>query len=122
MNHEVKIQEEEDLEYLIEDWYWDKKSYKFARSMGIFMLGFFVYLRRLKLSESTIRKHESNCELIGKLISDYGFHKTFTPDIFSGEPDHLIEFKRKISNTKYMVESYKATWRKLAKYSSLQPE
>ena len=36
--------DDEDLEYLIQDWHWDKKSHDFARKMGLFMFGFFEHL------------------------------------------------------------------------------
>ena len=118
MTDELETQAKDELQYLIGDWYWDKKSYAFARDMGVFILGFIDHLRNQKLSESTRRRHESNCELIGKLVSDYGHHKKFTQDIFLCEPDYIIEFKRKVSDTNYMVESYKSTWRKITKYIS----
>ena len=111
---------EEDLKYLIEGWHWDKKSHEFARKMGLFMLGFFKYLEKQNVSESTRRKHESNCSLIGKFVADYGYYDEFTPEILTGKPDYVNEFKRKVMNTNYMVESYKTTWRKLAKYALLQ--
>ena len=66
---------EEDLEYFIEDWHWDKKSHKFARMMALFMFGFFEYLQNQKLSDSTQRKHGSNCQLIGKFVADYGNYR-----------------------------------------------
>jgi len=113
---------EEDLEYLIQDWHWDKKSYEFARMMGLFMLGFFEYLKSQRLSESTQRKHESNCELIGKFVADYGNYTEFTPEILTGEPDYVNQFKRKVWNSHYMVQSYKTTWRKLAKFAKSQIE
>lgn len=113
---------EDDLEYFIEDWHWDKKSYEFARKMGHFMFGFFEYLDNQNLSEATQRKHESNCQLIGKFIADYGCYKEFTPTILTGEPDYVRQFKRKVRNSNYMVQSYKTTWRKLAKYAESQIE
>jgi hypothetical protein len=33
-----------------------------------------------------------------------------------GKPSFLVEFKRKVSDSRYAVDSYKATWRKLARY------
>ncbi len=119
---EVKIDKEfeEDLEYFIEDWHWDKKSHEFARKMGRFMFGFFEYLRNQNLSEATQRKHESNCQIIGKLIADYGFDDEFTPEILTGDPDYVNEFKRKFWDSNYMIQSYKTTWRKLAKYARSQ--
>ena len=50
---------DEELEYLIEDWYWNKKSHEFARKMGLFMFEFFEYLKSQNLSKSTLRNHES---------------------------------------------------------------
>lgn len=108
---------EEDLEYFIQDWHWDKKSHEFARKMALLMFGFFEYMKSEKLSESTRRKHESNCQLIGKFIADYGYYDEFRPEILTGQPDYINEFKRKVWNTQYMVQSYKTTWRKLAKYA-----
>jgi len=111
---------EEDLEYFIEDWHWNKKSHEFACRMAHFMFGFFEYLKSQKLSESTQRKHESNCQLIGKFVADYGNYNEFTPEILTGEPDYVNQFKRKVWNSHYMVQSYKTTWRKLAKYAKSQ--
>ena len=108
--------EEQELEEYIEDWYWDEPSHEFARQVGAFLFQFMDYLETTALSERTIRKHESNCWLIGKLECDYGYHDTFSPEIFLGEPSYLIEFKRKVSDSKYAIDSYKATWRKLARY------
>ena len=112
---------EEHLEYFIQDWHWDKKSHEFARKMALFMFGFFEYLKSQKLSESTRRKHESNCQLIGKFVADYGYFDEFQPEILTGRPD-INQFKRKVWNTEYMVQSYKTTWRKLAKYAISQIE
>jgi len=111
---------EEDLEYFIEDWHWNKKSHEFARRMALFMFGFFEYLKSQKLSESTQRKHESNSELIGKFVADYGYYNEFRLEILAGQPDYINQFKRKVSNSHYMVQSYKTTWRKLAKYAKSQ--
>jgi hypothetical protein len=68
------------------------------------------------LSERTIRKHRANCWLIGKFESDYGYHKAFTPAIFDSAPAHVREFKRQVSGSDHAVNSYQATWRKLARY------
>lgn len=108
---------EEELEYFIVDWHRDEKSHEFARKMALFMFGFFKYLETQNLSEATRRKHESNCSLIGKFVADYGYYDKFTPEVFLGQPGYISEFKRKVCNSKYMVESYKTTWHKLANYS-----
>ena len=52
--------------------------------------------------------------------SGYGYYDEFSPEVFIGEPDYLYEFKRKVSRSQNAIESYKTTWRKLAKYASLQ--
>ena len=88
--------------------------------MAPLCLNFFEYLKSQNLSESTRRKHENNCYLIGKFVIDYGYYDEFTPDISTGKPDYINEFKGKVWNSKYVVESYKTTWRKLAKYASSQ--
>jgi len=108
--------EEQELEEYIEGWYWDEPSHEFARQVGAFLFQFMDYLETTGLSERTIHKHERNCWFIGKLECDYGYHDTFSPEIFLGEPSYLTEFRRKVSDSRYAVDSYKATWRKLARY------
>jgi hypothetical protein len=106
----------QELERFIEDWYWDEPSHELARQMGTFLLQFLDYLQTTGLSERTMRKHTNNCWCIGWLVCSYGYHDAFSPKIFGGGPSHLFEFKRKVSDSKYTVASYRATWRKLARY------
>lgn len=106
----------EELEEWIQDWYFDESSHEFAREMGAFLFEFLDYLETTGLSRRTLDKHASNCWLIGKFECDYGYHDTFSPEIFVGEPSFLYEFRRKVSDSKYAIASYQATWRKLAKY------
>lgn len=108
--------EDPELEAYIADWYGDEKSHEFARQVGKFLFQFLDSLDDSNLSEQTIRKHESNCWCIGWLECGYGYHDTFSPAIFLGGPNFDIEFKRKVSDSKYAINSYKATWRKLEKY------
>jgi hypothetical protein len=108
--------EDPELETYIADWHWDEKSHEFARQMGKFLFQFLDSLDDSSLSEQTIRKHESNCWCIGWLECDYGYHDIFTPAIFMGGPSYLTEFERKFSDSKYAINSYEATWRKLEKY------
>jgi hypothetical protein len=108
--------EEQELEEYIEDWYWDGPSHEFARQVGLLLFQFMDYLETTALSERTLRKHESNCWVIGYLECQYGYHDSFSPQIFCGEPAFLYEFKRKFSDSQYAIASYKATWRKLARY------
>jgi len=108
--------EDPELETYIADWHWDEKSHEFARQMGKFLFQFLDSLDASSLSEQTIRKHESNCWCIGWLECDYGYHDIFTPAIFLGGPSYLTEFERKFGDSKYAINSYEATWRKLEKY------
>jgi hypothetical protein len=108
--------EDPELEAYIADWHWDEKSHEFAQQMGKFLFQFLDSLDESNLSEQTIRKHESNCWCIGWLESGYGYHDTFSPAIFLGGPNFDIEFKRKVSDSKYSINSYEATWRRLEKY------
>jgi hypothetical protein len=105
-----------ELEKFIQDWYWDESSHEFARQTGRFLLQFLEHLETTGLSRRTLNKHASNCWLIGKFECDYGYHDTFTPEIFAGEPSFLYEFKRKVSDSKYAIASYQTAWRKLAEY------
>jgi hypothetical protein len=113
---ELERNEEEDLEEFVRDWCYDEPTQGFARSMGRFLFQFLDYLESTDISQQTLRKHRSNCWLIGKFECDYGYHKTFSPTIFLGGPLFLYEFKRKVSDSKYAVNSYTATWRKLERY------
>jgi hypothetical protein len=109
--------EEEALEEYIEDWHWDEPSHEFARQVGKFLFAFMDHLATTGLSKTTLRKHESNCWAIGLLECQYGYHDTFSPEIFTGGPSFLYEFKRKFSDSKYAITSYQTTWRKLDRYA-----
>ena len=106
-----------ELEDFIEDWHWDDASHEFARQAGQFLFGFLDDLDTKGLSDRTYNKHVDNCWLIGKFTCDYGYHETFSPQIFQGEPSYLYEFKRKVSDAPSAIKSYQATWRKLARYA-----
>jgi len=41
----------------------------------------------------------------------------FSPEISTGGPSFLYEFKRKFSDSKYAVALYQTTWRKLERYA-----
>ncbi len=113
----------EKLESFIRDWYYDERSHQFARQAGQFLLRFVDDLEASGLARQTVRKHRSNCWLIGKFECDYGYHDTFSPKIFLRGPSHLIEFKRKVSRSNYAINNYKTTWRKLDRYvRSLEEE
>jgi hypothetical protein len=100
----------------IKDWNWDADSHEFALQMGAFLLQFIDHLRSSGLSQGTIRKHESNCWLIGSFECDYGDHDAFTPAIFLDGPGFIYEFERKVSDSRYAIDSYESTWRKIEKY------
>jgi hypothetical protein len=112
----VDLGEKESEEY-IEGWHWDEPSHTFARQAGGFLFRFLDHLATKRLSEPTLRKHRNNCWAIGLLECQYGHHDTFSPEIFTGEPSFLYEFKRKFSYSKYAVASYQATCRKLDRYA-----
>ena len=46
----------------------------------------------------------------------YGYNDVFFPEILEDGPNFIYEFKRKISDSKYAIQSYEATWRKLDKF------
>jgi hypothetical protein len=106
----------EELEEYIEDWYSDEESHEYARQVGAFLFRFFEYLETTGLSRATMRKHESNCWCIGKLECDYNYREAFTPAIFKGGPNFVVEFFQEYANSGSEVKSYEATWRKLEKY------
>ncbi len=108
--------EESRAEAYIKDWNWDEASHEFALQMGAFLLQFLDYLRSSGLSQETVRKHERNCWLIGSFECDYGYHDAFTPAIFLDGPGFIYEFKRKVSDSRYAIDSYESTWRKIEKY------
>jgi hypothetical protein len=105
------------LEAFIQDWHWDEASHEFAREAGTFLFKFIAELETAGLAEQTLRKHISNCQLVGLLTCQYGGYKTFSPSIFTQGPAYLYEFGRKVSDSNYMVASYQTTWRKLARYA-----
>ncbi|NES83528.1 MAG: hypothetical protein F6K10_20140 [Moorea sp. SIO2B7] len=69
------------------------------------MFEVFDYLEDKVLSERTLRKHYSNCALIGAFVAGYGYHEELSPEIFVCESDYLSEFKRKVSDSKYEIDS-----------------
>ena len=112
-------EDNQEIEYFIEDWHWDKKSHKFAQNLCKYLFQFIDHLYKQGLSEKTVQKHLDNCWSIGLLECGYGFRDEFSPgDIFYGpDADYEIEFKRKISDSNYAIKSYRSTWRKLYKHT-----
>jgi len=105
------------LEAFIQDWHWDEDSHEFARQAGLFLFQFIARLEQSGLAEQTLRKQISDCELIGYLTClQGGRRKQFSPAVFADGPAYVADFKRKVSDSEYMVASYKRTWRKLTRY------
>ncbi len=108
--------DEDDLQAFIGDWNYDRAAPQFAREMGTFLIYFLDDLALKGLSESALRKHHSNCMLIGKFICDYNASTVFSPTVFLDGPLYLAEFQQKVTDAKTALASYKATWRKLESY------
>ena len=115
----VNSKVEQRLEDYIEDWYYGEESHDFAKALGRYLLQLIDHLYEQKLSEKTRRKHIDNCWYIGYLECNYRYRDEFVPgDIFYGpKADHEYEFDKKISHSKYAIDSYRATWRKLYTYT-----
>ena len=111
--------EKQELEDFIQDWHWDKKSHKYAQDLAKYLFQFIDKLYEQKLSEKTVRKHLDNCWQIGILECGYGYRDKFSPGeiFYSPEADYEYEFKRKMSDSNYAVNSYRSTWKKLHKYT-----
>lgn len=112
-------EDKQEIEDFIEDWYWDKKSHKFAQDLCKFLFQFIDHLYEKGLSEKTVQSHISNCWSIGILECGYGYKDEFSPGeiFYSPEADYEYEFKRKMSDSNYAIKSYRSTWRKLYNYT-----
>ncbi len=112
-------EENQELEDFIQDWHWDEKSHKFAQDFGLYLFQFVDYLYEQGLSEKTVRKHRSNCWCIGILECQYGYKDEFSPGAVFRSPYawYESEFKRKVRDSKYAINSYRSTWRKLYNYT-----
>ena len=106
----------EEIKEYVDDWHWDENSEKFAFEMGKFLFSFMDYLEDKKLSEKTKRNHQDNVYIIGMFEAGYGYNEDFSPENLEDGPSFLYEFERKISDSKYAIQSYESTWRKLDKY------
>ncbi len=110
-----------ELEDFIEDWFYGEESHRFAQDLGRYLFKFINYLYEQKLTHKTVRKHIDNCWAVGYLECGYGYGygDEFSPDkiFYCPDADYLYEYKRKFSDSKYALNSYKATWKKLYKYT-----
>lgn len=84
--------------------------------MGKFQFSFLNYLDDLELSEKTKRSHRNNIGLIANFDAGYGYNDEFRLESLADGPDYLYQFRRKVSDSKYAIQSYESTWRKLEKY------
>ena len=118
-NKENQELEKQELEDCIQDWYYGEQSHTFAKALGTYLFQCIDHVYEQGLSERTMSKHIDNCWCIGYLECSYGYRDEFDPgDIFYGpEAGYEYEFKRKISHSKYAINSYRATWGKLYKYT-----
>ena len=106
----------EEIKEYVDDWHWDENSEKYAFEIGKFLFSFIDFLEDQKLSEKTKRNHRDNVYLIGMFETGYGYNEDFSPENLEDGPSFLYEFERKISVSKYAIQSYESTWRKLDKY------
>ena len=84
--------------------------------MGKFLFAFIDYLKAQGLRPKTLNAHTENVYLIGMFETGYGYNEEFYPENLEDGLHYLYEFKRKVSNSKYAVQSYQSTWRKLDKF------
>lgn len=105
-----------EIEDYIDDWYWGADAHKHALDLGIFLFSFMYYLDDQGMSARTGEKHEENVWFIGKFECDYGYRKEFDLQNLTGGVNYDIEYKRKVSSSKYALQSYGATWNKLDRY------
>lgn len=106
------------IEEYIQNWHWDKSSAEFVFELGSYLFDFMDDLRNNSgLKENTLKKHISNCWWIGNLIGQYSLLDKFTPEIFANPPYQEIDFRRRFSDSSYMIKSYNSTCKKLKEYS-----
>ncbi|MBE9137056.1 hypothetical protein IQ254_07550 [Nodosilinea sp. LEGE 07088] len=117
MSNDAKAIQE--IEEFIEDWHWDDRSHKYAQELCRFLFQFLDSLKQQHLTEKTIRKHTSNCSLIGAFECGYGYRDGFSPGVVFSSPEanYEYEFNRKVSDSKYAMDSYRSTWRKIHNYT-----
>ena len=101
----------ETIKDYVSDWHWDEKSEQYAYEMGKFLFSFLDYLEDQKLSSKTKKNHRENVGLIGMFEAGYGYNENFYTENLDDGPNYLYEFDRKVSNSKYAIQSYEETWR-----------
>ncbi|MEM6265288.1 MAG: hypothetical protein AAGI38_22495 [Bacteroidota bacterium] len=105
-----------EIEVFIDGWHWDEPSEQLAFELGKFLFSFISYLEEQKLSDKTVKTHVENIRFIGLFEMSYGFRDEFDPENLEDGPNYEYEYDRKVSNSKYAIKAYEATWRKLDKF------
>ena len=115
----MSLNEDQELEDFIEEWYYGDEMRQFAEPLGRYLLQFIDHLHGLDISEKTRRKHMDNCWYIGYLECNFGYRDEFVPgEVFCiPEAPYDYEFRRKFFSSKSAVTSYRSTWRKLYAYT-----
>ena len=106
----------EDLEKFISDYHWDKSSKIYAYELGKVLFSFLIYLKGQDLKPESLRKHRSNLSIIGFFVAKDAYHDKFQPEDILDYSFYLSEFKIKISDSAYAIQSFKSTGRALNKY------
>jgi hypothetical protein len=111
--------EEQELENLIEGWYYGEEMHVFAKALGRYLLRFVDHLHEQDISAKARRKHIDNCWYVGYLECNSGCQDKFVPGKVFFSPDALYdyEFKKKFFGSKSAMTSYRSTWRKLYAYT-----
>ena len=103
-----------EIESYISDWHWDSASHLFAQETGRFLFHFLDHLYE-NVSERTFNQRKGHVWSIGILTCQYGYHKSFSPEIFDAPPFHEIEFDRKMDPSPGVRSAYLTTCKQLAK-------
>ncbi|MDX9719673.1 MAG: hypothetical protein RBU37_02930 [Myxococcota bacterium] len=106
------------VENLIEDWYFDEKTYRYAKALGSVVQRFVASLEK-QFSESTVHKHLDNCKHLGFLECRNTSRVRFSAQRFflSEEAPHEDLFIEKVSRSRYALDAYKATWKRLRQFA-----
>ena len=105
-----------EIEEYVVDWHWDNESKKYAFDLGKFLFSFIEYIDDSNLSERVKKVHKDNIYLIGMFEAGYGYSDEFHYEDLTNGPFYIYEFEHKISDSKYAVQSYESTWKKLDKF------
>jgi hypothetical protein len=104
------------IEQYISDLHYNEQTKIFAFEVGKFLFAFIGYINSTDFAEKTKREHIRNVKLIGHFECGYGYTEEFEPSIFEYGPHYVYEYERKVSSSKFAMQSYAGTWRKLDKF------